>query len=158
MEKLTQIGLEKKTSIQVAENLNTLLATYHLYYQNMRGFHWNIKGPAFFQLHEKFEELYTEALAKIDALAERILTLGSQPLHTFSAYLEHSAVKEAQHLSTAPETVGTTLENQKAILELEREIMAQAAEHGDEGTLGLLAEDVHQIEKNIWMLSAYNSK
>ncbi|MDX5436910.1 MAG: DNA starvation/stationary phase protection protein, partial [Pontibacter sp.] len=69
MNKLSYIGLQKEDSKLVAEKLNVLLATYHLYYQNLRGFHWNIKGVHFFQLHDKFEELYDTALARIDAIA-----------------------------------------------------------------------------------------
>ena len=60
--------------------LNTLLADYHIYYQNLRNFHWNILGDNFFELHEKFEELYTDARVKIDEIAERILTLRYHPM------------------------------------------------------------------------------
>ena len=66
--------------------LNQLLSDFHIYYQNTRGFHWNIKGKRFFELHVKFEELYTEALTSIDEIAERILTIGGTPLHAFDDY------------------------------------------------------------------------
>ena len=96
MDKLTNIGLEKQDSVEIADKLNELLANYHIYYQNLRGFHWNIKGIHFFQLHAKFEELYNNALTKIDALAERILTIGQKPLHTFSDYMRVSTIKEVR--------------------------------------------------------------
>jgi starvation-inducible DNA-binding protein len=60
-----------------------------LYYQNLRGIHWNIKGRAFFDLHVKFEELYNDANMKVDEIAERILTLGETPLHTFDDYTNY---------------------------------------------------------------------
>jgi starvation-inducible DNA-binding protein len=157
MTKLTNIGLHKEDSKQIADKLNELLANYHLYYQNLRGFHWNIKGVNFFQLHAKFEELYNNALTRIDAIAERILTIGQQPLHTFSVYLRVSTIKEAANLSSDKDTIGTTHQNLTAILNLEREIMSLAAETGDEGTISLLSEDINENEKTLWMLNAFLS-
>lgn len=157
MTKLTNIGLQKEDSKQIADKLNELLANYHLYYQNLRGFHWNIKGANFFQLHAKFEELYNSALTRIDAIAERILTIGQPPLHTFSNYLRVSTIKEAANLSSDKDTVTTTHQNLTAILNLEREIMSLAAETGDEGTISLLSEDINEIEKTLWMLNAFLS-
>ncbi len=39
----------------VTKGLQQLLADLQVYYTNLRGFHWNIKGREFFLLHEKFE-------------------------------------------------------------------------------------------------------
>ena len=157
MEKLTQIGLQKADSREIGEKLNELLANYHLYYQNLRGFHWNIKGVHFFQLHAKFEELYNNALVKIDEIAERILTIGQAPLHTFSDYVRVASIKEAGNLSGDLETVQATHDNLTAILNLEREILSMASETGDEGTVSLISEDINEIEKTLWMLNAFLS-
>ena len=74
--KTNAIGLDPNKAKQLSEKLNVLLADYSLFYQNTRGFHWNIKGEKFFELHVKFEKLYNDLLLKIDEVAERILTLG----------------------------------------------------------------------------------
>jgi starvation-inducible DNA-binding protein len=84
MNKLNRIGLDNEKAKQLAEKLNELLANYSIFYQNTRGYHWNIKGEKFFELHVKFEELYNDLLLKIDELAERILTLGYTPNHNYS--------------------------------------------------------------------------
>ena len=42
-----QIGLETKDTKGLAEQLNTLLANYQVFYMNVRGFHWNITGEKF---------------------------------------------------------------------------------------------------------------
>ena len=73
------IGLDVQQAQQLTEKLNDLLANYQLYYQNLRGLHWNINGREFFELHQKFEEFYEDAFLKIDEIAERILTLGAAP-------------------------------------------------------------------------------
>ena len=81
MSKKTMIGLDVNQSKNLAKDLNALLSEFQIFYINTRGFHWNIKGDKFFELHLKFEELYTNAQLKIDEIAERILTLGHIPLH-----------------------------------------------------------------------------
>jgi starvation-inducible DNA-binding protein len=78
----------KAKNQNVIENLNKLLADYQIYYQNLRGLHWNVKGAMFFMLHEKFEEYYNEASEVVDEIVERILMIGGQPLHTFTEYLK----------------------------------------------------------------------
>ncbi|WP_018479413.1 Dps family protein [Pontibacter roseus] len=157
MEKLTNIGLEKKDSVEIADKLNELLANYHIYYQNLRGFHWNIKGIHFFQLHAKYEELYNNALTKIDALAERILTIGQKPLHTFSDYVRASTIQEVSNLSGDRETVEATHQNLSVLVGLERDILSLAAEREDEGTVALISEDINENEKTLWMLKAFLS-
>ena len=82
------IGLELNHSAAIAEQLNRLLASYQVLYMNSRGYHWNIRGGSFFQLHQKFEEIYTDLQNKVDELAERVVTLGHTPEHCFSGYLE----------------------------------------------------------------------
>jgi starvation-inducible DNA-binding protein len=155
MENLTDLGLAKETNLELAEKLNELLANYHIYYQNLRAFHWNIKGVNFFQLHAKFEELYTQALVKIDEIAERILTLGHTPLHTFSDYVRVSSVKECQNMTGDRETVSATIDNINTIIQMERHILTLAGESKDEGTLGLISTDLNENEKNHWMLRAF---
>ena len=50
---LNQIGLDKESAKRVADKLNLLLANYKVFYMNARGFHWNIRGEKFFELHSQ---------------------------------------------------------------------------------------------------------
>lgn len=149
------IGIPEKDAAILIEKLNQLLATYQVYYQNLRGFHWNITGKEFFELHLKFEELYTAANLSVDEIAERILTLGGKPLHTFEDYLAVSTIQPAKNLSNAQETVSTTLSNISSILMIERGLMEAASNFGDEGTQDLMSGYIAIQEKTTWMLSAY---
>jgi len=149
------IGIEKGQAIKLADKLNVLLSNYQIYYQNLRGFHWNITGPSFFELHAKFEELYTGANAAVDEIAERILTLGRTPLHTFSDYIDNAAIKVSKNVSGGTETVKATIENLSRIIEIEREIFALANEAEDEGTATLMSDYIKEQEKTVWMLNAY---
>jgi starvation-inducible DNA-binding protein len=76
MAQVNFIGLDVEKSKELADALSDLLANYSIFYQNTRGYHWNITGDKFFELHLKFEELYNDLFEKIDEVAERILTLG----------------------------------------------------------------------------------
>ncbi len=155
MSNLNLIGLDAQKSAELAEKLNDLLANYHVFYMNVRGFHWNIRGEKFFELHLKFEELYDNLILKIDEIAERILTIGSTPLHSFSDYLAKSEIKEAKNLSSAKETVASILDCFRILLIKQRYILDLSDEVGDEGTNTLMSDYIREQEKLVWMYSAY---
>ncbi|AFL83128.1 DNA-binding ferritin-like protein (oxidative damage protectant) [Belliella baltica DSM 15883] len=149
------IGLEIKDSKVLVKKLNSLLANYEVYYQNLRNFHWNVSGPNFFELHAKFEELYNSANLGIDETAERILTLGERPLSSFEEYIKHSEIKEAKEISDSKAMVETVRDNLNILLKLEREALETASEQNDEGTVDLMSGYITAKEKTVWMLSAY---
>ena len=149
------IGLDTAQSQALAAELNKLLASYQILYMNVRGFHWNIRGNQFFELHLKFEEIYNDLLLKVDALAERILTLDGVPMHISSDYLKVSAIQEQKGLHDGRACVESLLDSFRELLVAQRRILGQAAEAGDEGTASILSDYVQQQEKLVWMLRAY---
>src|SRR5690606_7092903 len=153
--KLSTIGLEKSTTKELSEDLNVLLADLQIYYQNLRGVHWNIKGEQFFQLHPKFEELYLDAQEKVDLVAERILTLGATPLHTFEDYVEQSTVKVGKNISDAEKSVQLILDSIQELLKIERRILERSAKLDDEGTNSMMSDFISFQEKTAWMLKAF---
>ena len=150
-----QIGLDKAQSKQLADNLNNLLANYMMFYQNTRGLHWNIKGEKFFELHLKFEELYTNLLLKVDEVAERILTLGAIPLHTFDDYKSTAKIVIVKNVSDGKQGVQTILEAFEILIVEQRELLNLSADAGDEGTNALMSDYIREQEKLVWMYSAY---
>jgi starvation-inducible DNA-binding protein len=155
MTTLNAIGLDTKKSEQLAEKLNTLLANYSIFYQNVRGYHWNIKGEKFFELHLKFEELYNDLLLKIDEVAERILTLGYSPNHNYSNYKKTSSIAESTEVSDGTKGVKNILESFKTIISLQRELLELSADASDEGTNALMSDYIRAQEKLVWMYSAF---
>ena len=155
---LTKIGLDKVKSKYLSEELNNLLATYMVFYQNTRGFHWNIKGDKFFELHLKFEELYTNLLTKVDEVAERILTLGSTPFHTFEDYEKNASIKPTKDVSDGTKAIENILKTFEAIIIQQRALLTPSAEAGDEGTNALMSDYIREQEKLVWMYSAYLKK
>ena len=158
MNRKNQIGLEPAETGTLADLMNNLLANYQVFYMNVRGFHWNIRGDKFFELHAKFEELYTDALTKIDEIAERILTLGYTPLHTYTDYLRESEIKEHTGISDGTTAVNYIVEGFKVLLEKERELLKLSAEADDEGTNALMSDYVREQEKSVWMYSSFLSR
>lgn len=152
------IGLNQDKATELAQGLNQLLADLQVHYQNLRGFHWNIKGPSFFELHLKFEALYTEVQVFIDDVAERILTLGHRPLHTFSAFLKHAQVKESPDKDNADACVKAYLEDLKVLMTLKRKLIELADGMNDEGSSSLLSDQLRIEEKNAWMFAAYSGR
>ena len=152
---LNQIGLDKKKSAALSIKLNQLLANYQIFYINSRGFHWNIKGNKFFELHLKFEELYNDSFIKIDEIAERILTLGFTPLHTYTDYSKTAKIKEAKNVSSGTKAIKEILKGYEILLPLERELLELSGKSNDEGTNALMSDYIREQEKLIWMYSAY---
>jgi starvation-inducible DNA-binding protein len=140
---------------EVTNSLNHLLASYQVYYQNLRGFHWNIEGRDFFALHAKFEEYYDEAAEVIDEIAERIKILNEVPYHTFSDYLENSKIKPSANVVNGTEAVKLTLTAVGTIISQLREVLEAATGSGDESTIGLVSGLLESSEKKAWMLRAY---
>ena len=158
MGNLNAIGLDSLKAKHLAEKLNGLLSNYSIFYQNTRGYHWNIKGEKFFELHLKFEELYNDLFLKIDEVAERILTLGFTPNHNYSDYKKNSKIAESTQISDGILAVGDILTSFQIIIILERELLTLSADAGDEGTNALMSEYIRLQEKLVWMYSSFLNK
>lgn len=152
---LNKIGLDTKKSEKLGKELNKLLSSYSIFYLNVRGYHWNIKGPKFFELHVKFEELYTDIFNKIDEIAERIVTLGVSPLHSYDDYLKNSSIKPQKDISSAEGTVKGVLESLQTLIKMQRAILDQSDDLNDEGTNALMSDYIREQEKTVWMYSAF---
>lgn len=155
MDTLNRIGLETEKSAELAEKLNDLLANYSTFYQNVRGYHWNVKGEKFFELHLKFEELYNDLFVKIDEVAERILTLGHTPKHKFTDYLGTSKIQESNSVTDGRKSVAEILDAFKMLLTKQRDILNLSAEIDDEGTNAQMSDYIREQEKLVWMYSAF---
>jgi starvation-inducible DNA-binding protein len=149
------IGLDSAKVVTLADSLSGLLSNYQIFYMNVRGYHWNIKGDNFFELHVKFEELYTDLLLKIDEIAERVLTLGHRPAHAYSTYIERSEVPERKNVSDGREAVENIVDSFATLIGKQRELLSLASDAEDEGTVALMSDYISQQEKAVWMYRSY---
>lgn len=153
--KINSIGLSAEKSKELSSDLNSLLANFQIYYQNLRGIHWNIKGKRFFDLHVKFEELYTDANMKVDLIAERILTLGGVPEHTFKDYIENSKVPVGKNVTQDEEAIRLIVDSLSELLVIERRILNASDVASDEGTNSMMSDFISEQEKTVWMMKAW---
>jgi starvation-inducible DNA-binding protein len=149
------IGLDQAKTGGLADALNDLLSNYQIFYMNVRGYHWNIKGENFFELHAKFEELYDDLLLKIDEIAERVLTLGHRPAHAYSTYMERSEIPERKDVSDGREAVENIVESFGKLIGKQRNLLNLAGDADDEGTVALMSDYISQQEKTVWMYRSY---
>lgn len=158
MKTMDYLSLNENRVAAVVAGLNQLLADFQVYYANLRGMHWNIKGHGFFVLHEKFEHMYDDAATKVDEIAERILTLGGVPESRFSKYLEVAKVKEEVDVTCGHAAIENILATYKYIIATERNLVALSAEAGDDVTVDMLTGYLKEQEKMVWMLVAFSTR
>jgi starvation-inducible DNA-binding protein len=70
------ISLEQKVRLTLVEKLNPLLADTMTLRDMYKKHHWQVAGPTFYQLHLLFDKHYGEQAELVDAIAERVQTLG----------------------------------------------------------------------------------
>lgn len=150
-----QIGLETADMSTIISKLNNLLSSYHMFYINVRGYHWNVKGEHFFTLHPKFEELYTNLQVEIDEIAERILTLGGTPLHAYSDFAQHTSIAEDKNVKQGNACVNGVVAGLQALIEEQRAVSSLASAADDQGSADLVDAYVQQQEKLVWMYNAF---
>jgi starvation-inducible DNA-binding protein len=149
------VGLLQTAVQPVIAELGRLLADYQIFYTNLRGFHWNIRGDKFYELHEVYEGYYNEMADRIDSVAERIVMLGGVPANSFSDYLKTARIKEVSAVSDWKIGVTHVLHNLQALLDGLRLLLPLAIKANDAATIHLINHDVMSFEKKVWMVSAY---
>lgn len=157
MKTLDFIQLDESGAKQVVNELQFLLADLQIYYTNLRSFHWNIKGKGFFELHNKFEDMYSDVADKIDEIAERILMLGGTPENKFSEYLKKSRISEIGAVTNTEDALHNILETLSHLIAVERKIIELASNYNDEVTSSQLSDYLVEQEKEVWMILAYLS-
>lgn len=158
MKTLDFLSLDEKKVQGVVKGLAELLADFQVYYTNLRGFHWNVRGKGFFVLHAKYEEFYNDAAEKVDEIAERLLQLGAVPESKFSEYLKVSEIKEAAPVERGREAIEALLGWLKVLIAKERAVLAAASEANDEVTVSLMSDYLKGQEKTLWMLVAFSAR
>jgi starvation-inducible DNA-binding protein len=150
-----KLGYNLDESEKIVGSLNQLLANYHVQYQKLRNFHWNVTGGDFFELHEKFEELYTESFSNIDLIAERIRVFGMSPYSLMKDYLQYADIKEVGTDLNSREMVEEVLKDFQILVDNMNECAIKVAELGDTATEDMLIAFIKSVELHHWMLTSF---
>ncbi|WP_424095247.1 Dps family protein [Moorena producens] len=146
------IGIDEQDRKEIAEGLSRLLADTYSLYLKTHYFHWNVTGPMFNSLHLMFEQQYNELALAVDAVAERIRTLGYPAPGSYSQYAQLSSIEETSDVPEAEEMVRLLVEANEAVVRTARSVFPAAERANDESTADLLTERMSIHEKTAWML------
>ncbi|HDD0319728.1 TPA: DNA starvation/stationary phase protection protein [Staphylococcus aureus] len=141
----------------VVKELNQQVANWTVAYTKLHNFHWYVKGPNFFSLHVKFEELYNEASQYVDELAERILAVGGNPVGTLTECLEQSIVKEATKGYSAEQMVEELSQDFTNISKQLEKAIEIAGNAGDDVSEDMFIGMQTSVDKHNWMFKSYLS-
>ena len=139
----------------IISGLNGLLADAAVFRYKLQNYHWNVRGREFFQLHDKFEALYTSWTDHLDALAERVRAKDAAPLPTLARCLEHTRIAEEEGTPHDTQMVEAVVADLLAIHKEVRDVIEDAEGAGDRSTVNLLDAIGDEIEKDLWMLRAW---
>lgn len=146
------IGISSEDRRAIAEGLSRLLADSYTLYLKTHNFHWNVTGPMFNTLHLMFETQYNELALAVDAIAERIRSLGHYAPGTYREYAKLTSIAEAEMPVPANEMIKQLVEGQEAVVRTARSIFPAAEKASDEATCDLLTQRIQLHEKTAWML------
>jgi starvation-inducible DNA-binding protein len=139
----------------IEQVINQQIANWNILYTKLHHFHWYVKGPQFFTLHAKFEELYEEAAATIDEFAEQLLIIGGSPVSTLKEYLQYATIEETSKTLTAEEMVQTIVQDFSLIVDELKAGMEVAEQQNDEVTSDMFLGLIGKLNKHNWMLRSF---
>lgn len=148
------IGISRQDCDLVAKELKAVLADSYTLYLQTHNFHWNVTGPHFIELHQLFEDHYTNLAMAVDEIAERIRTLGVASPGTYKAFAELSTIEEVEGVPNANEMLEILSANHDKVLASCRKALKIAQSVDDESTVSLLSERMSWHEKTAWMLNS----
>ena len=139
----------------IQSELNLQIANWSVLYTKLHRFHWFVKGPLFFTLHAKFEELYDESALVVDQVAERLLAIQGEPIATMKEYLETATIQESINETKASDMVATLVKDYTQINESLKQLAELAEAENDTITNDLAVGLIEKIDTHLWMLNAY---
>jgi starvation-inducible DNA-binding protein len=139
----------------LADNLKTLLATNFAYYLKAQGFHWNVEGPDFGELHDFFQGIYEDAYSALDPTAEYIRYLGEYAPASLERYSELTEIAGQIKIPRARLMLEELYANNNQMLDVLNACFASANEENEQGIANFIAERLSAHGKYRWQLTSY---
>jgi starvation-inducible DNA-binding protein len=139
----------------LADSLKTLLATNFAYYLKAHGFHWNVEGPDFSELHGFFQEIYEDAYSAIDPTAEYIRYLGEYSPASLERFGELTEISGQTKIPRARLMLEELKANNDQMLDLLNRCFAEANDVNEQGIANFIAERLSAHGKYRWQLTSY---
>ena len=139
----------------LSDSLKTLLATNFAYYLKAQGFHWNVEGPDFGQLHKFFQKIYEDAYSAIDPTAEYIRYLGEYSPASFERFGELTEISGQTKIPRARLMLEELKANNDQMLDLLNRCFEEANDANEQGIANFIAERLSAHGKYRWQLTSY---
>lgn len=152
---MINIGITKKDRKIICESLSRFLADIFILYIKTHGYHWNVTGVTFKQLHSLFGEQYEELLEAADAVAERMRALDFYAPASFTEYLKTTTLDEERGVPEAHKMVRQLCADHESMVRRANEVCAVAESLGDNATADLMIERMRKHSHHAWMLRSH---
>jgi starvation-inducible DNA-binding protein len=139
----------------VTNLLKVVLATTHSIGLKAQNYHWNVTGPHFSEYHTFFAGYYTQMAANADLYAEHIRQLDSFAPGSLGRFAELSEIQDEMTIPDAAVMISRLGKDNLVLINLLRDLHAQAGELGDIGLVSTLDAAVAYHSKMQWMIEAY---
>ena len=139
----------------LADSLKILLASNFAYYIKAHGFHWNVEGPDFGELHAFFQAIYEDAYSAIDTTAEYIRYLGEYAPASFERYTELTEISGQTKIPRARLMLEELHANNDQMIDILNACFASATKENQQGIANFIAERLSQHGKYRWQLLSY---
>jgi len=151
------LGLGDEARLTSVNGLNQILADSIMLRDMYKKHHWQLSGPTFYQLHLLFDKHASEQTEIVDALAERVQTLGGMAVAIANDVAAMTKIERPPRgREEVPVQISRLLEAHEHVLIEARALARKAAELGDDGTNDLLlSEVVRPNEAQVWFVSEH---
>ena len=139
----------------LSDSLKVLYGTSFSFFVKSFGFHHNVEGPDFGQLHEFFGEIYQDVFESLDKTAEYIRTLDDYTPGSFERFMELSRISGQTKVPRARLMIEELLANNQQMIELLNETFAAAEQENQQGIANFVAERIDAHGKHSWMLKSF---
>jgi starvation-inducible DNA-binding protein len=154
---LLPLELEETVRLEMAAQLNQLLADTMTLRDLYKKSHWQVAGPTFYQLHLLFDKHFDEQVELVDSIAERIQLLGGISIAMAHDVAEMTRIERPPRGREAvPVQLSRLLDAHQVIIGQVRKLARRAGELGDDGTNDLVVSEVlRRNELQAWFLSEH---
>jgi starvation-inducible DNA-binding protein len=139
----------------LVDDLKTFLGTSYAYFTKAWGFHWNVEGSNFGELHKFFSKVYTDTQESIDKTAEFIRTTGEYAPGSLQRFQELSLISEQTKIPRAQIMMTELLADTQIMIDLSKQLFDAASAEGREDIANFAAERQESHGKYAWQMKSY---
>lgn len=145
-------------SNELIDKTKECLANTFVMYMKAHGYHWNVIGSDFPQLHGFFGNLYEELHGAVDDIAEQIRTINGFPQGTLARMIQLAEIKEDEKIPPAAKMITNLIDVNYQVMDCVQETYTMAENENEFALSNFLQDRLTAHAKHSWMLKATAGK